>query len=162
MDILRAGDVGRRPRPESIAVFNRARAEWQKAVYAITDALGDMGGELWRSCCAPRGADDFSLDDFFGTIDEIRYEDHPRLEALLNAAGWLVRTLLSTNRCHPASERGRQDAHAPRPPVGSGLIHRLPLIQAVVGPAFRVIVSDARGRAAHCGGGGLEFLCRRR
>ena len=51
-------------------------------------------------------------------------------------------------RCHPASERGRQDAHAPTWPVGAGLVHRLPLIQTVVSPALRALVLDARGCAA--------------
>jgi hypothetical protein len=55
VDILRAGDVGRHPRPESIAVFNRAGAEWQKAVYAINDALGDMSGETLEILLRPPG-----------------------------------------------------------------------------------------------------------
>ena len=52
---LRAGDVGHRPRPESIAVFNRARAGWQKAVYAINDALGDASGEALAIMLRRRG-----------------------------------------------------------------------------------------------------------
>jgi hypothetical protein len=96
-DILRAGDVGHRPRAESIAVFNRARAEWQKAVYAINDALGDASGEALAIMLRAAGDDDLSLDDFFGAMHEIPYEDNPRLEALLVASGWLVRKLPSTN-----------------------------------------------------------------
>jgi hypothetical protein len=43
------------------------------------------------------GRHDLSLDDFFGAMHEIPYEDNPRLEALLAAPGWLVQRLPSTN-----------------------------------------------------------------
>jgi hypothetical protein len=36
------------------------------------------------------GGDDLSLDDFFGAMHEILYEDIPRLEALLAPSRWLV------------------------------------------------------------------------
>ena len=55
-----------------------------------------------------------------------------------------------------SSERGRQDAHAPNPPVGVGLRYHLALVQAVVRPAWPIIKFYARGRAAHHGGGGSQ------
>ena len=54
-----------RPRPESIAVFNWARAGWQKVFYAINDA-GDASGEALAIMLRAAGGDDLSLDDFFG------------------------------------------------------------------------------------------------
>ena len=63
---LELGDVGHRPRPERIAVFNWARAGRQKIVYAINDALGDASGEALAIMLRAAGGDDLSLDDFFG------------------------------------------------------------------------------------------------
>ena len=68
-----------------------------KTVYAINDALGDASGEALAIMLRAAGGDDLSLDDFFGAMHEIAYEDNPRLEALLVASGWLVRKLPSTN-----------------------------------------------------------------
>ena len=54
------------------------------------------------------------------------------------------RTLQPTNGCHTASERGRQDAHAPGPPVGSRLIYHLTLMQVVVRPSSYLMPKVAR------------------
>jgi hypothetical protein len=67
-------------------------------------------------------ADDLNLDDFFGAMDEIRCEDHPRLEALHDASGWLVRTLPSTNaviQFQNAGGRMRTRRVRPSAPVSS-------------------------------------------
>jgi hypothetical protein len=46
---LTAADVAyARPRPEGIAAFNRARADWQAAARALDQALGGKDGTEWR------------------------------------------------------------------------------------------------------------------
>ena len=68
------------------------------------------------------GGDDLSLDDFFGADARNPLRGHPRVEALLAAAGWLVLRLPSTNAVvqhQNAGGRMRTRRFRPSGPVSS-------------------------------------------
>ena len=89
--------------PESVDAFNHARAEWQRAMFVLSEALGGGNSEMTEMMRANVGSD-LELADFLEEAGGDGYEN-PRLEALINRLneaserlGRIINNLVETAR----------------------------------------------------------------